>query len=155
MKINNGNVKNSGQMKEEMGRLRPGDKVTITYYRNNKLNTAVATLKNNQGTTKVTKTGDFMSLGCAFKALTAAKKKDFNLSSGIEVVGIKAGKFKDAGVKDGFIITEINNSPMSSVDDVENVYNAIMRSSDTDKVMFLTGIYPTGKRAYYAVDLSE
>ena len=29
------------------------------------------------------------------------------------------------------------------------------RTDSPDKVMFVTGIYPTGKRAYYAVDLSE
>ena len=40
-------------------------------------------------------------------------------------------------------------------DDVEKIYDAIMKSNDTDKVMFITGIYPTGRRVYYAVDLTE
>ena len=30
----------------------------------------------------------------------------------------------------------------------------MMHSSDSDKVMFITGIYPTGRKVYYAVDLS-
>lgn len=30
-----------------------------------------------------------------------------------------------------------------------------MKGSDADKVMFITGIYPTGRKVYYAVDLSE
>ena len=45
--------------------------------------------------------------------------------------------------------------PVDSRDDVENIYNQIMRSSDSDKVMFITGFYPTGKKVYYAVDLSD
>ncbi len=155
VKVNNIPVKNSGQMKEQMSKLRPGDKVTLSYYRDNKLQTTTATLKNNQGTTKVTKTNDFMSLGCAFKALSETKKKELALNAGVEVAGIKAGKLKDAGIKDGFIIVEINDTRVASVDDVEAIYNSIMRSADSDKVMFVTGIYPTGKRAYYAVDLSE
>ena len=57
--------------------------------------------------------------------------------------GLKAGAFRDAGVKDGFIITEINGQPVNSTDDVEYIYNAIMKDSDEDKVMFLTGLYPT------------
>lgn len=155
VKVNNASVKNSGQMKEELSKLRPGDKITITYYRNNKLCTATTTLKNSQGTTTVTKTNDFMSLGCAFKALNSAKKEDLGVSYGLEVVGLKDGKFKSAGIRNGFIVLEINNSPVKSVDDVETIYSAIMQSSDSDKVMFVTGLYPTGKRAYYAVDLSD
>ena len=155
VKLNNATVKNSGQMKEEVSRLRPGDKVTISYYRDNKLNTTTATLKNNQGSTKVTKSSDFMSLGCAFKALSQAKKEELGLRSGVEVAGIKEGRIKDAGVKEGFIILEINNTRVTSVDDVESIYNSIMHNESSDKVMFLTGIYKTGKRAYYAVDISE
>ena len=71
------------------------------------------------------------------------------------MVGVKAGKFKNAGIRDGFIITDINNIPVDTRDDVENIYNQIMRSSDSDKVMFITGFYPTGKKVYYAVDLSD
>ena len=155
VKVNNATVKNSGQMKEEMSKMRPGDKINISYYRNNKLCTTTATLRNNQGTTSVTKTNDLMSLGCAFKTLTAAKKEELGVSYGVEVVGLKDGKFQNQGVKNHFIILEINNVPVKNVDDVEAIYSKIMQSSDSDKVMFLTGIYPTGKRAYYAVDLSE
>ena len=70
-------------------------------------------------------------------------------------MGVKAGKFKRAGVKDGFIITDINNAPVNSQEDVENIYNQIMRAQDSDKVMFITGFYPTGRKVYYAVDLSD
>ena len=48
---------------------------------------------------------------------------------------------------------EINNKPVSTADDIEKIYNEVMKSSD--RVMFITGIYPTGKKVYYAVDLSE
>ena len=39
-------------------------------------------------------------------------------------------------------------------DDVENLRRH-NEGNDTDKVMFITGIYPTGRRVYYAVDLTE
>lgn len=155
IKINGNDVKNSGQMMEQMNKLRPGDVATFTYIRDNKTHTTKVTLKNNQGSTKITKAADIIDLGCAFKKLSDAKKKELQISSGVEVVGLKAGKFKDAGIKEGFIITDINNSPVSSMEDVENIYSAIMKSSDSDKVMFITGIYPTGGKKYYAVDLAE
>ncbi|MBQ0069291.1 MAG: PDZ domain-containing protein, partial [Bacteroidales bacterium] len=155
VKINDATVKNSGELQEQMNKLRPGDKIQVSYYRDNKLKTTTVTLKNNQGSTKVTKSSDMLTLGCAFAELTDAEKRDLNISKGIKVVGVKAGKFKRACVKDGFVITDINNAPVSTREDVENIYNQIMRASDSDKVMFITGLYPTGKKVYYAVDLSD
>ena len=73
----------------------------------------------------------------------------------MQVSGVKAGKFKDAGIKDGFIILDINNSRVTSKDDIEKIYKEIIKGNGSDKVMFITGIYPTGKKVYYAVDLSE
>ena len=155
VKLNGSQVKNSGEMQEEMNKLRPGDKAEVEYYRDNKLKRTTVTFKNDQGNTKITKQSDVMSLGCAFTELSADEKEDLAISKGLKVVGIKAGKFKNAGIRDGFIITDINNIPVDSRDDVENIYNQIMRSGDSDKVMFITGFYPTGKKVYYAVDLSD
>ena len=155
VKLNGSRVKDSGEMQEEMNKLRPGDKAEVEYYRDNKLKRTTVTFKNDQGNTKMTKQSDVMSLGCAFNELSADEKEDFAISKGLKVVGIKAGKFKNAGIRDGFIITDINNMPVDSRDDVENIYNQIMRSGDSDKVMFITGFYPTGKKVYYAVDLSD
>ena len=155
VKLNGARVKDSGEMQEEMNKLRPGDKAEVEYYRDNKLRRTTVTFKNDQGNTKMTKQSDVMTLGCAFTELSKAEKEDLAISKGLKVVGIKAGKFKNAGIRDGFIITDINNIPVDSRDDVENIYNQIMRSSDSDKVMFITGFYPTGKKVYYAVDLSD
>ncbi len=155
VKLNGARVKDSGEMQEEMNKLRPGDKAEIEYYRNNKLKRTTVTFKNDQGNTKMTKQSDVMSLGCAFTELSREDKEDLAISKGLKVVGVKAGKFKNAGIRDGFIITDINNIPVDTRDDVENIYNQIMRSSDSDKVMFITGFYPTGKKVYYAVDLSD
>lgn len=154
-KINNVEINNSGIMQEQMSKYRPGDKINITYIRDNKTNTANITLRNSQGDTSVTKSSGMMSLGCAFKELDNERKSQLQISQGLEVVGIKDGKFKRAGIKDGFIITDINNAPVSTHDDVEKVYKAIMADTQNDKVMFITGIYPTGKKVYYAVDLAE
>jgi Do/DeqQ family serine protease len=155
VKLNGARVKDSGELQEEMNKLRPGDKAEVEYYRDNKLKRTTVTFKNDQGNTKMTKQSDVMSLGCAFTELSKEDKQDLAISKGLKVVGVKAGKFKNAGIRDGFIITDINNIPVDSRDDVENIYNQIMRSSDSDKVMFITGFYPTGKKVYYAVDLSD
>ena len=155
VKLNGASVKNSGEMQEQMNKLRPGDKAEVSYYRNNKLRTTTVTFKNNQGNTKITKSSDFTSLGCAFVKLTDEEKENFSISHGVKVAGLKAGKFRAEGIKDGYIITQINEQNVDDADDVEEIYNRIMRSSDSDKVMVVYGILPTGKRFYKAVDLSD
>ena len=155
IKLGGNPVKNSGQMMEQMNKLRPGDTVEITYIRDNKTRTTKATMKNNQGSTTITKATDFTSLGCAFKQLSKSTKQSLGLTSGVQVAGLKAGKFKDAGIKDGFIVLDINGKRINSQDDVKSIYNSIMNSSDNDKVMFVSGVYPTGAKDYYAVNLAD
>lgn len=154
-KLNDTHIKGSANLQEQMNRLNPGDRVKITYIRDNKSYTTTATLKNSMGNTSITKSSDMISLGCAFKELSETQLKQLQISQGLEVVGIKDGKFKRAGIRDGFVITDINNAPVSTRDDVETIYNAIMNDNQSDKVMFITGLYPTGKKVYYAVDISD
>lgn len=152
--INGVAVKNAAQLQEQVARYRPGDKITVDYIRDNKRRTVSVTLLNNQGNTKVTSAGTVTDLGCAFKPVDDKTCKELRISSGLQVTGVKDGKFKSAGIKDGFIILDINNARVTKVEDVEKIYSAIMKSDD-DHVMFITGIYPTGRKMYYAVDLAD
>lgn len=153
--INGTPTRSTAEMQEQMNKFRPGDKVAIKYIRDNKEYSVSVTLRNSQGDTKLTKASSIFDLGCAFKEVDAETLNQLGLRSGLQVSGVKDGKFKDAGIKDGFIITEINNNRISTQDDVEKVYSKIMKGDESDKVMFITGLYPTGKKMYYAVDLSE
>lgn len=153
--MNGTKVRNSAEMQETMSRLYPGDKVTIKLYRGKSVKTVTTTLKNSQGNTTLTKSTDFTALGCAFKKVPDKTKSQLGISGGVQVAGLKAGKFKDAGITEGFIILTINDVPVNSQSDVEQIYNEIMRDSSPNKVMFITGLYPTGKRGYMAVPLAE
>ncbi len=153
--INDVHVKNRAELVEQLNKFRPGDTISLTFYRDNKKKTSSATLRNTQGNTDITKPGDFSELGCAFMKVSDKVKEEFGLRSGVQVTGVNKGLFRDAGVKDGFIIEAINGSAVNSSDDVEYIYNSIMKDDDDDKVMFLTGFYPTtGKKYYYAVNLN-
>ena len=153
--INGAPTRTTAQMQEQMNKFRPGDKVTVKYIRDNKEYSTTVTLRNSQGNTKITKASDIFDLDCAFTEVPAETLKQLEIRSGVQVSGLKDGKFKNSGIKDGFIILEINNSRISSKEDIEKIYKEIIKGNNSDKVMFITGIYPTGKKVYYAVDLSE
>lgn len=142
------------ELSEQMSKFRPGEQITLSYYRDNKKFTKSATLRNTQGTTNVTRKSDFTEAGCLFMKVSDSMLEHLGISGGVQVQELKAGPFKDAGVKTGYIVTEINGQRVTSPDDVEFIYNKIMKS-DEDKVMVLHGLYSTGKKAYYAVNLEE
>lgn len=153
--LNGVQVKNRAELVEQLNKFRPGDTINLTYYRENKKKTATGTLRNNQGSTEITKAGDFSELGCAFMKLSAENREKYGVRNGVQVLDLKKGLFKDANIKEGFIILEINDMAVNSSDDVELIYNRIMRDDSADKYMIIRGIYPNdGKIRKYAVDLS-
>lgn len=151
--INGAPTHTSSQLQEQMSRFRPGEKITITYIRDNKEHHASATLYNASGSTALSTVASLADLGCAFKTISDETKRELRISSGMQVAGLKDGPMKSAGIRDGFIILEINNTRVTSVDDIEKIYDATMTSSEGDRVMIISGIYPTGKKFYYAVNL--
>ena len=137
------------ELQELLSGKKPGDKITITYLRNKKKTTATATLKNAQGNTKVMKSADLDILGGNFKEITDDQKRQLNISTGLEVIRVNNGALKDAGVAKGFIIQKVNEQIIKSTDDLQKAVKEA--STSKDPVLYIRGIYPTGKKAYFAV----
>ena len=153
LKLNDTKVKTMADLQGMLAKYRPGDKVKVTVLRDKKEKTFTITLKNSQGTTKVVKQADMEILGAAFRAVPKELKEQLNLGYGVEVTGVSDGRMKDSGIRKGFIILKANGKQLRSVQDLENVMKAASQSAD--QVLFMTGVYPSGKRANYAVDLSQ
>ena len=141
------------ELQEVMARKRPGDKISITYLHNKKNVNKTITLKNAQGNTKVVKQADMDILGADVRPITNQQKEQLSISYGLEVLKVNSGKLKDAGITKGFIIQRVNDDIMRSVEDLQQaIKNA---STSKDPVLIIRGIYPTGKKAYFVVDLNE
>ena len=139
---------------ELMARARPGQTIEMTYLRDGKRHSAKTTLRNNNGTTSISQPGDFTELGCALQPLGESELRRLGLQSGLQVSGLTDGKFRDVGIRKGFVILEVNGHRVRTVEEMEKVYDAVVKSASDDKVLFISGIYPTGRKTYYAVDLS-
>ena len=146
-------VKNFAGLQEALAQHRPGDKVTVKILRDKKEKNVEMTLKNEQGTTKVVKDAGMEILGAAFREVPQEMKQQLRLSAGLEVTGVTEGKMKAAGVRKGFIILKANGQSIKTVEQLEEIVKQASRS--TEPVLFLNGIFPSGKRAYYAVDLTQ
>lgn len=146
-------VNKMADLQEYLAKKRPGDKVSISYLRDKKKSTKTVTLKNEQGNTQVVKKADLDVLGGNFRAITDNQKQQFNIGYGLEVLKVNAGKLKNAGITKGFIIQHVNDSAIKTIDDLQNVVKEA--STSKDPVLYIQGIYPTGKKAYFAVPLED
>ena len=146
-------MKNMAELQEALAKHRPGDKVKITVMRDKKKHTVEVVLRNTQGNTKVVKNVGMEILGAAFQELPADLKQQLHLGYGLQVTGVTSGKMADAGIRKGFIILRANGETMRTVEDLENVMRSASQSPD--QVLFLSGVFPSGKRGNFAVDLSQ
>lgn len=152
--INGAPTTTQATLQEEITKHSPGDNIQITYWRSGREHTRSVTLRNDKGDTALSRPGSVTDLGCAFAALTPQQLRQMEISAGVQVKGLEQGRMKEAGVRDGFIILSINGQRVADPADVEKIYNAITKGAD-DKVMFIKGIYPTGRQAFYAVPLAD
>ena len=146
-------IKNFAGLQEQMAKHRPGDKVKVKILRDKKEKTVEMVLKNKQGTTNVVKDNGMEILGAAFRELPDDVKQSLRLNYGVEVTGVTDGKMKEAGVRKGFIILKANGQSVKTVDQLEEFVK--QASQSPEPVLFLNGIFPSGKRAYFAVDLTQ
>lgn len=152
-KVNTIAVKSPSELQEQIGRHRPGDKIEITYIRDNKEKTASVTLKNRQGDTKIVKNQGIEALGASLEEVSDDLKQKLRISGGVQIVGLQKNSIlSDAGIQKGLIILKINNKTIKKVSDIESIIGANNSASEQDRALFITGIYPTGKVAYYAID---
>ena len=146
-------VAKMSELQELLYAKRPGDKITLTFIHNKKSVTKTITLKNAQGNTNVVKTHDMDILGGQFRPITESQKTNYNITYGVEVIKVDNGKLKDSGISKGFIIQDINDVKVKSIDDVQSAVEKASRSSE--QVLYIKGIWPTGKKDYFAVELGD
>lgn len=146
-------INKMAELQEIIYDKRPGQKITITYLHNKKKNTKTVTLKNAQGNTNIVKVADLDVLGGNFREITKEKKQQTHENYGLEVIKIRNGALKDAGISKGFIILEVNDTPMKTLEDLQTAVKKA--STSKDPVLYIKGIWPTGKRDYFAVTLDK
>ena len=146
-------VSKMAELQEILAQKRPGDKISITYLRDKKKATKSVTLKNEQGNTKVVQKADLDILGGNFREVTAETKKHLGISYGLEVTKVSNGRLKERGVSKGFIILRVNDTPVKSVDQLQDVVKEA--STSREPVLYIVGLHPTGKKDYYTIPLQD
>ena len=154
--INGKPTRTTAEMQEVITHFSPGDEVNIEYYRDGKAYSVETTLRNNRGGVALTKTNDSGNLGAKMTAIDEETARRLQIRGGVALSDLDSdGLLARAGIREGFIILGVNGQRVSKPEQINSMARAIMQAQGGDKVLFISGIYPTGKAAYYAVALEE
>jgi serine protease Do len=144
--INGNTVNSSSQLREQIGKYSPGNEVTVDYKRKGELKEVKVVLRNTKGNTAIVKEEGSI-LGAEFGPISSRDKSRLQIDEGVQVKNLSSGRLKDAGMKSGFIITEINKVAVTSKDDVDKA----LAQSSHKKPILIEGVYPSGEWSYYVL----
>ncbi len=149
-KVNGEPVKNVAELQEEVSQHRPGDQVSVTLIRDGERKTLNVTLRNKDGTTELVKKDaeeDIREkLGAKLKVPPQEKLRSLGIRSGVQITDLEHGKFKKAGIKEGFIIVRMNHERVTDVSDVTRILK-----QQREEGILIEGVYPNGVQAYYGL----
>ncbi len=83
-------------------------------------------------------------LGASFEPLSSNDKRTFGVDSGVKIVEVGEGLFRDLGIRKGTVITTINNKKVNSADDVRSAAGSTEKS-----LRSIAGITPEGRQFQY------
>lgn len=150
LKVENVSVNSPSGLLEIIGQHNPGDKVNLLVKRGNKDMTFDVTLKNRDGNTTLAKREEFNPqslLGASFSPVTEKVMKDLGIENGLQIIRLNNGKLRNAGIKEGFIITRIDGHIIKTEGDLNDAL------ANKKGGVLVEGIYPDKTRAYYGFGL--
>lgn len=151
LKIGSKEVNSVASLQEEVGKRRPGDKISVTIRnKNGEEEVKELVLRNIEGETKLvskTEVQKNMALGAVFTELTDKEKKELALKNGVKIKTLNAGKLKSEGLTEGMIITKVNNEVIQTVEQLTAKLN------QGSSVVWLEIITESGQKLYRGFEI--
>ena len=139
------------ELQEEIGKRRPGDKVSLTIRgKNGNEEIKELVLRNQDGETKLVSKEEIaknVALGATFLELTSKDRKELNISNGVKIGTLTSGKLKSIGLQPGMVITKVNNEPVETVEQLTTKLNG------GNKGILLEVLTESGKKEYFGFGL--
>lgn len=143
-------VNSVSRLLETVGQHSPGDRINVTIRRDGEKTVKEVLLKNRQNNFELLSHEDMKlidKLGATFEEVSNDEKLKLGIDYGMQIVDLKRGKLMDKGIREGFIITEIDKNPIRSSEDIKNLL------TEKRGGVLIEGVYPNGQRNYYAIGM--
>lgn len=113
VQVGNQEISGMGSFDEALSYYSPGDQVSISFARSGNLNTSTLKLQNLEGGTSILKREYYSSsvLGAKLESINTIEQDRLGVKFGIKITNLSSGYLRDLGLRDGYIITQLNNEP--------------------------------------------
>jgi serine protease Do len=143
--INGYQVSSFPELQEQISKYTPGERVKVEFIRSDRTKSTYLTLKNAQKNTELVnretaavRTTSGKLLGATLEPLTLDEMRGFEVEQGVRVKDVGEGLIGSrTRINEGFVITHVNESPVSSVDAIEQLIKA-----GEGATAMLEGFYP-------------
>jgi serine protease Do len=140
-------VNSVSELQEWVARNRPGKNIKVSYLHEGKLLDASARLRSNTGGEGVEKREIKYELsGVSVEDVVYKELVSLKLEGGVRVKSVSPGKWKDAGVRNGFIIAYIDKVPVDNVEDLNRILDY------KNGGILIEGIYSDGQKGIYGLE---
>ncbi|MDI1234284.1 MAG: Do family serine endopeptidase [bacterium] len=139
-KVNGVEVNSVSGLQEEIGKFRPGDKVSLTINRKGDVKEIIAVLKGLDGkeTPSVADKSEINTIkGATFSTLSKDEKDKLGIKNGIKIQSVGSGPFKGK-LPVGFVITKIDKQSVYSIQNLKSILE------NTEGAILIEGKNPDG-----------
>lgn len=146
IKVNEKEIETKVLFDEQVSYYRPGDRIKLAIIRNGKVQDIYLKLINRDGNTAIIKKQSITSnvLGADFTPISKVESDKYGIKFGVKITEIRAGRIRNMGIPEEFIITSINKKEYTKaeplIQDLENIRGQII----------IEGVYSNGSRGFYS-----
>ena len=140
-------VDSKSELQEIISQHNPGDKLSLTVYRDGKQMDLSLTLLNENESLGSAKNDQIIIHGATFQHITNNEKQRFRIDDGYKIVHLDNGLLRNSGIREGFIVITIDKQPVHSTQDLKEAFTSKKGG------VLIEGLYPNGMRAYYGIGL--
>lgn len=145
--IDDHSVNSVSELQEWVARNRPGNKINVTFIRNGLTISVNTTLRNFEGDAEVQKKEiDYEIEGATFEDISYRNLTRLNIDGGVLLKKLDEGKWKQSGMREGFIITHIDKVPIDNVEDLNRMMDFKAGG------ILVEGVYDKFEKEVYGID---
>src|SRR5690606_17200406 len=112
-------VNSVSELQEYVARHRPGKEIKVTYLRNGQEKVTHSRLRSFTGASEAQpREVNYTIEGATFEDMPVDQLNDLGIEGGVRITDLRSGKWKDAGLAEGFIIAYIDKIAVENVADI-------------------------------------
>jgi serine protease Do len=145
--INQNDINAVSELQEWVARNRPGKEISVTVLRGDEKFVVKSKLKNSSGREEI----DLPEIqyewnGAEFEDMSYGELLKLNLDGGVRLKSLAGGKWKEAGIREGFVLAYLDKVPVENLNDLNRILE-YKRGG-----VLVEGYYPNGEKGTYGLE---